>query len=224
MIKGKILNPLNGTGFPVGNTLCRWCEDPAAIGLRLVGFADEVPGRSVDHQGWFLDDDFQEEVARGIVYRLPTRKGRAQFIAGMADPDNDGPAMLSLGTIEDDEREAARSADHLAECYAEAERDYRRASSARLKWGELGEEVAAARRSILDLCREIKALCRAGGSYTIRNAPAVRAELERRIRGLLDDIREAREKRGELASNFARDKGWTDNDQGESYAPAAAAC
>lgn len=228
MIKGKkSLNPLNDTGFEIGGILCRWCEDPAAIGLRRVGFADEV-SQSIEHRGWFLDDDFQDETARGTVYQLPTRKGRERFIAGMADPFNDGPAVLCLGTIEDDKCDAARSADWLAERYAEDERDYRRASSARVEFDELGAEVAKARAAILQTCADLRRtrLAYISGMTADRVAGEALERLCDTIRGrvsdLLDTIREKRKKRADLAGNYSRDKGWTDNDQGECYTPAPA--
>jgi hypothetical protein len=195
--------PCKGVGAPftMRGDVCRWIDSPADHGLRMVGFADKVAPRSVRHTGWFLDDDgISRETARGVVFQLPARDGAARYVAGIADPFNNGPAVVCFD-IADDETTAAHWADHLAERYAENERDHRRASNARLRFDELGEEVAQHRRDCLALIREIKARGAAFG-------PAICAALRDHVESHIRDIQKARATRGELFSNFARCDGW----------------
>ena len=67
-------------------------------GLRLVGFADEIAKaegswRSIQHTGWFTDDD-QSEKYRGVVYQLPSR-GEPLYVYGYADTNNDDCAGVT---------------------------------------------------------------------------------------------------------------------------------
>ena len=191
-----------------------WVEDPHAIGLRFIGFADEVCSSNyayrggIDHRGWFTND-FQDETARGVVYQLPAKNGRARFMHGVADPVNEGAAMLayeiSEGARENndrwgasynpDAREAAQMADSMAENFAEIERDYNRASSAAFEHEELGESVKTWRRELLEMLRERRALRET-------HAPAICKGIRARVSDLLESINEAREKRAELVEIF----------------------
>lgn len=110
-----------------GREHVRWVETPEAYGMRWVGYADEVA--SLRHQGWFTDDEYQDEVFRGVVfrgvvYRMATRKGTPRFVYGYADPNNKGAALLCFDYC-DDKIDAARWADSFAERKAEEERAYR---------------------------------------------------------------------------------------------------
>jgi len=132
----------------------RWVEN-ISDGLRIKGFADEVGERGyrrIDHRGWFLEDDGDGgEVARGIVVQLPGRDGAPRYIGGMMDPFNPDCGCLDFSEITDNEQEAASTGDAIAERYADAERDYRRAWRAgrdvEEKWDEaqaLVERIAEA--------------------------------------------------------------------------------
>lgn len=135
LITGKATNPF---GPWIGNTSRRWIESTERASLRFVGFADELANLS--HTGWYTDDDGSNgETLRGAVWQLPARSGRAQYIAGYMDPNNDGAAMVDFDIIEgklggaeaydydsDSKRDTARQADGIAECAAETERDYQR--------------------------------------------------------------------------------------------------
>jgi hypothetical protein len=96
-----------------------YLDSDFAPGLRWQ-WCDEVAGTRIDHTGWWTDEFGDGDTIRGIVMRLPHGRG---FLAGHSM----GESMAS--TVEyrvyDDECEAARAADRLAEIYAEAERDYR---------------------------------------------------------------------------------------------------
>lgn len=89
-----------------------------APGLRF-SYADEISGAGIRHTGWFCDD-YQGQTIRGIVARLTRGRG---FLAGWTM----GESMVSdldTTSIYDDETEAARAADSLAESAAEAQREY----------------------------------------------------------------------------------------------------
>lgn len=92
----------------------RWIEHVSDLGWRSAGFADQILG--LRHQGWYADSLY-DEVYRGIVYRLPG----GRFVPGYADPINHGCALLANWTAHD-QKEAARSADRIAERFAERNR------------------------------------------------------------------------------------------------------
>lgn len=101
----------------------------------------------------------------------------------------------------DGARDAARHADHIAERMAEKEREYRRASSAGLRYAELGEEIASHRRTALALIREIKAHGKAFSDVicsTLRSA----------LREHIAEIRKAREAREELLTGSRTEYGY----------------
>ncbi len=190
-----------GAAFRVGAYVCRWIERPADAGLREVGAADSVAPRSVRHKGWYLDDDAQDETARGAVFQLPARKGVPQFVAAVLDPFNDGPAIVAFDDITDDAVTAAHWADQLAERYAENEREYSRAANARAHFDDLHSDIVSNRREALALIAEAK---ESRGSFGPKVCATVRAAVE----SLLRDIRKARAKRDRLESTFAGNAGW----------------
>lgn len=145
--------PDTGEPFLIAGTSrrVRWCERPDSY-FRPMGFCDEVIQAETGFrprdmgEGWYCSPDNETgEVARGVVYRLPHGRG---FVAGIADPCNDGPAMLAICEApESSAANAARYADQLAEWYAEAERRYeegwRDGQTAREAWRDaLGEALA----------------------------------------------------------------------------------
>lgn len=95
-----------------------YLESAGAPGLRW-NWCDEVEGSRVDHTGWFTDDHGSAYKIRGIVLRLP--KGRG-FLAGWSMGENMASSLDC--DIYDDEIDAARAADSMAENVAEAEREY----------------------------------------------------------------------------------------------------
>jgi hypothetical protein len=142
------------------------------------------------------DDNDTGETARGVVFQLPGRDRKPRFISGIADPNNDGCAILSL-EIFDDKEDAARNADSLAEMYADKERDYQRAWCAGQEYSELGESIAQDRRDVLALIREVKANC-----TTLDSMPRVRAEIESAILEYLNETATRRDKRAELLRDY----------------------
>lgn len=154
----------------------RWIENPRAAGLRFVGFSDELA--SIDHNGWYLDSEIQNETARGAVYQLPARGGRpvyveavrlGDYIRGKGWRDQcgsiTGPAIVYLnerhfGEIGEDSprdsdaaRDAARGADSEAESIAEKEREYQDAWRAANDWQEAQGEMRDARKEARDQAR-----------------------------------------------------------------------
>jgi len=185
-----------------GDKHVRWIEN-AAAGLRLTGYADEIC-RSIDHTGWYTDDEGFLETLRGIVYQLPSRKGELRFAYGYADPNNAGAALLCFDPC-DDKEDAARWADRFAQIHAEEERDYQRAWQAGRYYDDLAEEISTTRKACLELIREAKAGCK-----SLTNLPAIKATIRDRIESYVDTIREAREKRAELFDAEGHHPGFKD--------------
>jgi hypothetical protein len=200
-------NPANDPKRMHGYKNVRWVEN-VSRGLRLVGFADKVAdeagSHAIEHQGWFTDDDFQDEVYRGVVYQLPVRDGETQFVYGYADPNNDDCALLCFEPFTD-KLEAAKQADRFAELMAESERDYRRADSARIKYDELADEIKQARTTALKIAAEMRAAKQSGVS-----APTICATLRSKILSLYRSIQKARKERAELMDSYGNCEGFTE--------------
>lgn len=189
----------------------RWVESPEDLGLRLVGFADEVAPRRVTHKGWFIDDEIQDEVARGVVYALPAKAGCARFVYGVADPHNDGPAIIALdvvtaepGDADRAQSDAATWADSMAESYAMGEKEHNAAWRAGRDWADTGQIVATTRKRLASISREIR-------THTTVNAPALCQALRERVRQLFNEYHSALEKRDQLVSGGGY--GWTQTQQ-----------
>lgn len=191
----------------------RWVEN-ASRGLRLVGFADEIARkegcwRSIQHTGWYTDDDGHFETYRGVVYQLPSHGDEKEcYVYGYSDPNNDDCALLCF-EIEGDKERAARYADQFAQAFAEAERDYNRAWQAGRKAEELAEDAKVARKEILTLGAELRAF-RQSPLMAKMSAPTICATLRGRIRDLYRKIQKARKERDELISDFGKEPGFAD--------------
>lgn len=165
-----------------------YLESDFAPGLRWK-WADETDAR-IFHCGWFTDSDGGGDKIRGFVVRLPKARG---FLAGWSMGESMA-SELETSPIYDDEMAAAYAADSLAKSVAENEREYQIAWQAGSRYSDLGEEVAAARRSALAILRDRKS---ASGSATLC------AVIREKVESLLDDVREARAERAKLASGDA---------------------
>lgn len=111
---------LKGTGSPF-SLRGQWC--------------DGVEGVRIGHTGWFCDK-YQDDKIRGIVFRLPKRRG---FLAGWSM--GEGIASEVEGTIYESEEDAARAADSLAERVAEDERESREEAERERQEAEEREEA-----------------------------------------------------------------------------------
>ncbi len=213
-------------GAPFGSDCLQWAERPAAIGLRFVGYADELSQYSRD-MGPYGTDDYGDSAIRGTVYQLPGRKGISRFVTGYQEGEmrasrsrnrrwaelNPDSAALDLrhiyesGPREDCRTnygypdciaEAARAADQLAECAAEQEREYQEAWQAAMQWYELAEEITDATSAARRLVKDMRAAIKSG----IDAAPSICQALRDRLRELLEEREELRNKREELADSF----------------------
>lgn len=204
--------PCIGAPFEIRGTKLAWCERPDAAGLRLVGYVDEIStgwGKLANHEGWYMrDDDYGGEVARGVVYLLPGRHGKTRAIAGIADPDNDGPAILALWDVQESESngtrwgdhadavlDAGRLADSLAKQYAEESREYDTAWQAGQRWAEIGEELSDARQDFLAARFELRdKVARRGADWLL-----IKRIGQDYLCGIVKRYRELKATRAELA-------------------------
>src|SRR5690606_19227724 len=111
-------------------------------------WCDEVD-TSIRHNGWFTDDQ-QDETIRGLVVRLP----HGRMLAGWSMGEHMASEIDST-RVYDDEREAARAADALAERVAEREREYR-ASDQRQQSAR--DDMTAARQAMTDAIAALREL------------------------------------------------------------------
>jgi hypothetical protein len=179
-------------------------ENPLAAGLRLVGYADELSPH-VSHTGWYTDQEYSEGCARGVVYRLPTHKGKELFVYGYADNENPPSACLCFDVTRGEAghpRGAAHWADEIARLVAEQESEYQEAWRAGRAYDEAGEEVGGIRRTTLALIKEIKTV--------LIGAPNICATLRAVITSNLQEISTLRERRAELFATYGTHPGWVD--------------
>jgi hypothetical protein len=189
-------------GTTLGGRHLRWIDNPQD-GLRRVGYADEVT--RIDHRGWFTNE-FQDEVYRGIVYRLPTRSnGEHLFAYGYDDP-NTGGAFLCFDLDAIDEQQAARYADRLAELYAEQEREYQEKWQAARRVEEARERIAAARAEHGALATELRTARKALAEPPPPHiCAALRAALEAKRAAATRAVKEIRELVNEYGSEILTD-------------------
>ena len=138
---------------PQSETGNRWVEN-AGEGLRFTDYCDQI-NNYIRHKGYYCDE-FGDSILRGVVYQLPARKGKTQYIAGYSDPDNEGAALLNFNDIYDDENDAARSADQFAEREAENQREYNEAWQAGNQYARKGEDLSTLRKATIELLKAIK--------------------------------------------------------------------
>lgn len=191
----RLTSPYN----PPFNGAYRWIEDTDRAGLRWAGWADEIC-RSIQHRGWFSDSEFQSEVYRGAVWRLPGRNGAAVYVTGYADPCNDGAALIEFDPIYGERLEseydtdselltAAYSADSIAERFAEDERRYSELWHAARRVEDTRSEICELRRKHTALIRAIWTGERddAIGARLREQCRSEVAKLRKRIENQIDD-------------------------------------
>lgn len=89
----------------------------APFGLRWA-WADECEGACIRNTGWRCDA-FGDQTIRGLVFRLPHGRG---FLAGWSMGENMASSLDYY--IYQEEGDAARAADSMAESAADDEREY----------------------------------------------------------------------------------------------------
>lgn len=215
-----------------------WIENTKSAGLRFVGYYDEIckDYYRIRHKGYYTDE-FQDEVFRGAVWQLPAQHGVARYIAGYADPINDGAAYVDLDIISEtsaprrrwnsskrayeplapvpqDEcndsakRDAALRADSIAENNAEREREYNAAWQAGSRWSDLGDEIAKERAFTLALLVESRPERHAKReTATPHICEAIRATVRRGV----SSIAKMRRERAELFDNYGRHDGFAEH-------------
>jgi len=186
----------------------RWVEN-VSDGLRRVGFADAVSRalgyHSINHKGWFTREDGDGgDVCRGIVYRLPARNGKQQFVYGYDDSNNENAALLCFDDPTDNEHEAALAADRFAEIFAAHERDYDRAWQAGRRFEYLEEEIKTMRKGALAIGEEMRRV----GLTT--DTPTLYIPLRDKIISLYLQIQKARRERAELLDTYGDVEGFKD--------------
>lgn len=203
--------PWGAAYVSAGDTL-RHVSDTKAAGLRFVGWADELAG--LRHTGWHCDGEGRDTL-RGAVWQLPGKGRTARMIYGYCEMEsarggsvemNEGSAIVCVsdvrladmagefGNLDETEgaRDAARSADSLAEHDAEERRDYNESYEAGTAAAEADNAAAEARRELLPLLAEMRTLRR---SSVAGNVPSVCAALRRQIDSLLETISDKRAER-----------------------------
>lgn len=194
-----------------GDTL-RHCSDTRAAGLRFVGYADELAG--LRHTGWHCDEEGRETL-RAAVYQLPGKGRHARLIYGYQEHEgrgemNEGSATLCVSDIRradmreafgnldeaDETRDAARSADSLAEHDADKRRDYDSAYQAGRKAAEIDAELIDTRRELLPLLAELRTeRKRLAAPAGMAARPAICATLRAAVDSMLETISDKREAR-----------------------------
>lgn len=186
----KARNPVTGPLYTFGNL--DMTGEPKGWGGYLTAtecagmrwaWCDEVEGvgRSIDHKGWFTDDEGTGDTIRGIVVRLPRSRG---FLAGWSM--GEGMATSLDLDIYETERDAAITANSIAENAAEAEREYQEKVRAEEEEEEEdtddGEDCATTAKLLQDECN------------------ALRGELASRVEQTNSLMATIQELRGELAT------------------------
>ena len=171
----------------------RWIEDTTGIGLRFVGYSDEIVS-FINHKGWYTDP-FQDETYRGAVWQLPARAGAEQYVHGYEDSINKGSALIDF-TLTDDKKDAAIWADSMAQYEAEEAVEFYAKAQAEQDIEEAKEEIGANRKEIKRLLAERKALKKHGHNETV--CGLFKSEVSR----LLNQIRELKNKVKSLEDNF----------------------
>lgn len=177
------------TRNPENNGLA-YVESPEAIGLRLVGAVTADFGGRRDAWDNFgcckwITRPYGEtfDMAQGLVWQMPGRKGESLFVAGYAQEDSEG-YTIDFGRIFLEPRgdyarnpremdaaiDAARHADSMAETFADEEREYQTAWQAGTLYADKSEEVATLRVKIMAILKERRSARGAGNYHALCDA------------------------------------------------------
>lgn len=210
-----------------------WVERPADVGLRFVGWSDNLAVRAVDHTGWFLSDDGCGDVARGCVFQLPGRKGQARFVAAYRQGSNDRAGWSDMSGVEGsalvafDEvfaesasdsyvadypavREAALRADRMAEIVAERERDYQAVWQKGNEAREAIDDARTFRANAVRLLGEVR-------GKLATDMPETCKTIRRTIARHLESAREEYAKAQRLFAEYGHEDAFTDAADAATY-------
>jgi hypothetical protein len=169
----------------------RWIEN-IGTAWRRIGFSDDIA--NLQHGGWFTDN-FQDEVLRGIVYKLPTRKSGPVYFVGYADPNNEDSARGQIRTDLEDDNAAAYYADNIAETAAESEREYNEAWRLGTKYANTFEVVESQRAIRSNLFAELRKI---KSTLSENETPTICDTLKAKIRSARRNIKAALQERREI--------------------------
>lgn len=161
-----------------------YLDNPDQIGARWMKQAHEIV--RLNHTGWYCDD-FYDNLCRGLVIDL-SRHNKPLFLAGYEFTQADG---LTFDTyVYDDEKEAARAADGMAEYAAELEREFQEKERQEQKVEDLKAEIVEEKAALRALLHEYNRLKR----RVAIEAPVICATIRRDIRRLINGIRTTQDK------------------------------
>lgn len=133
--------------------------------LRFVGYSSDII--SLRYEGWYVDGEIEDETTRGVVFQIPARNGVVHFMWGYSDPYNDTIFILEDDYC-DNEKDAARYGDRMAEIYAETCRNDAELFHAANRVVSLTNSLGNGREEIREVIRAIKA-----DRKTLLNAPGM---------------------------------------------------
>jgi hypothetical protein len=170
-----------------------------------------------------MDSHCEGILMRGAVYQMPARKGRARYVPAYREgatgrhgwQDMAGPhgAFLALDDIREGDaceypkehygahRDAAFTADSMAENAAESAREYDSAWQAGCKFADLMETAQAARSQARELIGDIRR-ARTDSTFCAR-FPSIGAALRSAIRDALETWRDERKKACEIWDDYS---------------------
>ena len=209
-------------------------DKPENFGLRLVGRVMAEPyGRAgywdkSGDSGWYTDpygDVFKDGtgLCYGLVYQLPGRDGHARFVTAYEFGGMDESLVFDMSRVFSEDRRAGSSwdspedsqacrdaiyhADSMAKYAAEQEREYQAARQAGSQWADEQSDIAATRAEVMGILQERRAV-KGTTAY-----PALCRAITARVRDLLGDIAERRERARKLASGDAGTLSFYDGDK-----------
>ncbi len=162
------------------------CVENASHGLRVVGKSHDILPRH-RHTGWYVDLFDYSETVCGVVLQLPARNGSPCYVPAVTDPNNDDCYYAAFDDTTDDKEDCARTADGLAEAYAEREREYQIKASAELDIETAHKEIAKLRAQHRDTVQELRSVARA---MPASDAPRLCAAIRRDLARMRDSVRE----------------------------------
>ncbi len=217
----------------------RYVTNPASFGLREIGAVEvDVGGwrcrefwqTGNRRNGWYTDEENASTrdgsgLMWGVVFQMTARNGVTRFVPGYQNGDESGAGVtVDLGDVESfstrDEymspldnpaaRDAARTADHMAQTAAENEREWRRASNAGNHYADARAAVHSARRELLAILKDARPYRRPrlGGSMSPHLCKAI-ADTAARLRAV---IRTERQNMADYASGWRDGFEWNSND------------